>query len=212
MRTPIALAALAAGLLATPVSAQEKSARVKVKMPWLASSGVSGDAVPGFGVRLTDLRTGETVAAVTGPDGGFAFQDLAPGSYRLHVLPPGGDPDRPITIGLPPGIRTARAMPAHTPVWTDISDHDPGVAAGKGHEGWIELTGLHRGDAEGVLLLTIPPAAWRAGEDAAYLDLWIEADAVQGGVVFGDGIRGRRPPPPKKAVTPVLQAEPAERP
>lgn len=245
-----AFAVAAVLALAAPASAQDQAARVKVRMPWLASMGVVGDPVEGIRLRLTNLATGETVADATGADGSFRFRDLAPGPYRLHVATGGGDPDRPITIAmrrafLPGprarepreivvvGLRTprpdeARRVPVHTPEWTDLSDHDPGVAEGKGHEAWIELSSVALTAEEKTLLLRIPPGAWSAEPAGRYFDLYVGVDpargyrpircygcegvtasAMEGGVVFGDGIRGSRPPRAKVAA-PVRVAPPDE--
>lgn len=251
-RGAVALGALLAW--AVPAAGQDPPARVKVRMPWLRSAGVVGEPVQGLTLRLTSLETGAAATAVTGADGGFRFDDLAPGPYRLHVTPAGGDPDRPLTIGLgraflpgpeatkpreivvvglaEPVPEGARAVPAHGPEWTDLSDHDPGVAKGEGHDAWIELASLAFTDDEKSLLVTIPPRAWRGPASGRYFDLWVgaektawkrhgpircygcgdvEASAVEGGIVFGDGIRGARPPPAKVAA-PVRVAPPDEEP
>lgn len=253
-----ALSALLLALLAAPSPAQESVGRVKVQFPFAASMGVDGDAVEGLGLRLTHRETGETVEVVTGADGSFAFRDVEPGPYRLHLAPPAGTPpDEAISVAIPrafraeprarakklreivvvglvePGAEGPRKVPAHTPEWTDISDHDPGVApAGGGHDDWIELVSLHATGDDGTLFLTIPPAAWKAAGAAAYVDLEVgvdrsapgdpegvaadcpgcgdlEANVVRGAVVFGDGIRGQRPPREKPAA-PALRAAPAE--
>jgi len=247
-------------LLATPSRAQEKAGRVKVQFPFAASMGVHGDAVAGLGLRLTHRETGEAVEVVTGADGSFAFRDVEPGPYRLHVAPPAGTlPDEAISVAIPrafraeprarakkvreivvvglaePGAEGPRKIPAHTPEWSDLSDHDPGVApADRGHRDWIELVSLRTTEDERSLVLTIPPAAWKVAGAAAHVDLDIgvgrsepggpgrriaaddcpacadlEMNVVRGGVVFGDGIRGQRPPREKPAA-PALRAEPVE--
>jgi len=247
-------------LLATPTQAQEKAGRVKVQFPFAASMGVHGDAVEGFGLRLTHRETGEAVEVVTGADGSFAFRDVEPGPYRLHLAPPAGTlPDEAISVALPrafraeprarakkvreivvvglaePGTEKPDKVPAHTPEWSDLSDHDPGVArTDDRHRKWIELLSLHATKDERSSVLTIPPAAWKAAGGSAYIDLHVgvirpaprahgnriaaddcpgcgdlETNVVRGGVVFGDGIRGQRPPRERPAA-PALRAEPVE--
>jgi hypothetical protein len=253
--TGAALALLAA--LAAPAEAQDQVGRVKVRMPWTRSMGVAGDAVEGVGLRLTNLATGAVQAATTDADGGFAFRGVAPGPYRLHLRPPGGEPlDEAISLALPRGFREgaqargkpreivivglaeprperAGRIPAHTPEWTDFRDSDPGVAeGGDGHEGWIELTSASLTPDGETLLLAVPVEAWDLPASGAFFDLWVgdgavarergalvspppacrrcedlEANAVSGGIVFGDGIHGRRPPG-EKAPIPVLRAAP----
>ncbi|MDX1623612.1 MAG: carboxypeptidase-like regulatory domain-containing protein [Gemmatimonadota bacterium] len=111
----------------------------------------------------------------------------------------------------------ARAPRVHTPEWTDFQDSDPGVAeGGEGHEEWIELVSLNVSRNGKSLLLTIPPEAWRIAAGDAFFDIFVGADRserrgrralrspppcptceageMKGGVVFGDGISGARPP------------------
>ncbi len=49
----------------------------------------TGAEVPGAAVTLTNQATGEVRRGVTGPDGGYLFPALAPGSYTLVVAAPG---------------------------------------------------------------------------------------------------------------------------
>lgn len=249
------VAAVLALALVSPVPAQDSQGRVKVQMPPPAAVGVAGDAVIGVELRLTNLESGASTSVATGADGAFAFEGLEPGPYRLHVTVPGGSLDETVSIALPLAFssgtegragkpreivvvgmreppRAGKRIPVHTPEWTDLSDHDPGVAAGEGHGEWIELTSVSPGGDGESLLLTIPPEAWAVGKAGAYFDLYVGADrsgpegsvlrrppparegaeagAVRGAVVFGDGIHGRRPAAAK--VAPVLRAEPAEPP
>lgn len=257
-RVPLAVTMAALALaFARPAPAQEDLARVKVKLPYAASLGVAGDAVEGLRLRLTNLETGRARAVVTGADGAFEFPDLSPGPYRLHVDRRGRAPRETITIAVPRGFLPdaeargkpkeivvvglaeprppgAREIPVHTPEWTDLSDHDPGVAEGRGHADWIELSSLAVTGDDKTLLVTIPPEAWEAASAGRYFDLYVGFDrsaasgpaalrgplkcfgcdpvpvrSMRGGVVFGDGTRGARPPRAKVAA-PVLRERPEE--
>lgn len=219
----VLLLVLPLALVAELSSAQEPAGRVKVQFPLAESLGVSGPSVEGLILRLTRLGTDEPVEVGTDADGSFAFERLEPGGYRLHLAPPAGKPPAGtisvaisgaspegargrkvreiVVVGLaahaPPG---ERRIPAHTPEWTDLSDQDPGVAQGDDrHDDWIELVSARMTRGDGGLVLTIPPAAWETAGRSAYFDLRVRPDrpatttAVRGVVVFGDGIRGRRP-------------------
>lgn len=225
-----ALALVALAVVVAPAAAQDDQGRVKVRMPFLASTGLEGDPVAGVRLRLTGPESGASHEAVTGADGTFAFAAVAPGGYRLHVAVPEGAFDETVSIALldaSPDGAGARArkprevvvvgaapggegrIPAHTPEWTNLNDSDPGVTADRGHRDWIEITSMSPAADGKPLLLTIPPEAWAVGEAGAYFDLQVgETRAVRGGVVFGDGIHGRRPPSTKDS-RPALRAEPA---
>lgn len=229
--------------LVAPASAQDDIGQVKVRFPLVASLGVSGEPVADLGLRLTDLASGAMIDVASSRDGSFAFADLEPGPYRLHLTPPsrgsldetvsvalrrafveGGARARPgkvkeiVVVGVAePSAPGARAPPADTPEWTDHLDHDPGVAEGDDrHDEWIELLRLSATRNGTSLLVTIPSEAWRIDAGARFLDLVVGADrsrergrralrtppacprcepgAMRGGVVFGDGISGARPP------------------
>lgn len=227
----IATLVLAAGVAGSPLpaAAQDDAARVKVKLPWLASD--HGDPVEGAVLRLTDLASGESRSVTTGPDGSFVLGEVDPGPYRLHLAAPtGARPDEAVSLvlsrrpGTAPPTRARKPreivvvgiaeqppgegrIPAHTPEWTDFGDHDPGVAPA-GHDDWIEAVVPRSTEKGEILILTVPPPRGRAPEEARYFDLHVgDAGPLEGGVVFGDGIRGARLPAGKA----VLPARPIER-
>jgi hypothetical protein len=51
--------------------------------------GAAGDPVPGVSVVLTEPSTGQIQTSYTGPDGGFRFSLLSPGTYELKFSAPG---------------------------------------------------------------------------------------------------------------------------
>src|SRR6478672_32113 len=66
-------------------------------------SDQTGQAVPGAVVTATSLATNQSRSSVTSKDGGYVFQGLAPGAYRLHVELTGFRPLTREGVGLATG-------------------------------------------------------------------------------------------------------------
>ena len=66
-------------------------------------SDQTGQAVPGAVVTATSLATNQSRSSVTSEDGGYVFQGLAPGAYRLHVELTGFRPLTREGVGLATG-------------------------------------------------------------------------------------------------------------
>jgi hypothetical protein len=61
-------------------------------------AGEGGILVGNASVELTDLRTGESTAAVADGDGTYRFFDVGPGIYTLTATAPGHAASRPKTV------------------------------------------------------------------------------------------------------------------
>ncbi|MEO8174745.1 MAG: carboxypeptidase-like regulatory domain-containing protein, partial [Sediminibacterium sp.] len=72
----------------TSVPAQENSSRQKVQLGSLIGNildNVSGKALPFASVSLTNLNTSQTVSIVSDKNGGFDFEKIIFGYYRLTI-------------------------------------------------------------------------------------------------------------------------------
>ncbi|MEM9365757.1 MAG: SdrD B-like domain-containing protein [Planctomycetota bacterium] len=67
--------------------------------------------IPGVVVTLRDANGATVSRTTTGPDGGYRFVDLAPGTYRLEQTQPDGFADASIAVGrvLPDNVTTGTA-------------------------------------------------------------------------------------------------------
>jgi outer membrane receptor protein involved in Fe transport len=79
----IVMAVLAAAVLVPSVQAQSA-----VTVGGVVAE-MSGEPLPGATVSLKSTESGESRAAVCGPDGRFLFADVAPGTYEVRAALPG---------------------------------------------------------------------------------------------------------------------------
>ncbi len=79
----IVMAVLAAAVLVPSVQAQSA-----VTVGGVVAE-MSGEPLPGATVSLKSTESGESRAAVCGPDGRFMFADVAPGTYEVRAALPG---------------------------------------------------------------------------------------------------------------------------